>query len=220
MQKRIASHEAARAMYLDFEGVMDAEPVLLGAYWVDDQDAEQFVQYVFDSVLESAAAAKSFANGGTCAYVESLEEALRKLCIIAEREDRLFVEWSIREEEAVRDANVTRPVSACFSARVRNALPMARRWKTRFHPEVKFSAGRRGRTHTLTNFMRFTGMPAPSYLAPAASRIRDVRRQILKRGSYEAITPVAKAKWTKLLSHNEWDCRGTRHVLLRTIPIR
>ena len=50
--------------------------------------------------------------------------------------------------------------------------------------------------------------------------VKCAGRQIIKRGSYEAITPVAKAKWTKLLSHNEWDCRGTRHVLLRAIPIR
>ena len=214
MQKRISLDEAQRAIYVDFEGVMNAAPVLLGAFWVDDLEGEHFVQYVFDPILKTAAEAKSFANDGECVYLPTMEEALEKLCAIAEREDRLFVEWSIREEEAVREAAVAAAVSTCFASRVRNGLPMARQWKNRLHPKVEFPKNERGRSNTLTNFMAFMGMPAPSHLKPAASRIREVSRQITRGGSYEAITGVAKAKWTKLLQHNKWDCRGTRHVLM------
>jgi hypothetical protein len=35
-----------------------------------------------------------------------------------------------------------------------------------------------------------------------------------KRGAYRALTPVVKAKWTKLLEHNEIDCRGMRALVL------
>jgi len=219
MKQRISLKEATRAMYVDFEGVMDAAPVLLGAFWVDDAQDEHFVQYVFDQTLESAARAKSIDDDGACVYVGSLHEALAELCETAEQEDRLLVEWSVREEDAVREAHVDGRLQRCFSERVRNALPIARRWKNRLHPGFVFPRDKRGKSNTLRNFMSFTGMPVPSYLAPAASRIREVTRQIEKRGSYDAITPVAKAKWTKLLNHNEWDCRGTRHVLIAACDI-
>jgi hypothetical protein len=36
-----------------------------------------------------------------------------------------------------------------------------------------------------------------------------------KRGSYERLTPVKKAQWTKLLDHNSIDCRGMQALVIR-----
>ena len=49
----------------------------------------------------------------------------------------------------------------------------------------------------------------------SAKRIRDVREMLGKRnGAYAALTPVAKAKWTKALLHNWHDCVGLRALMI------
>jgi hypothetical protein len=215
MRRTISGFEATRAIYIDFEGVMDAPPVLLGAYWIDDAKKEHFVQYVFEKTLESAARAKAVERGGTCVYLDSLENALEALCFVAESEDRLLIEWSTREEQAVAEAQVNPTITAIFKSRIRNALPEAKRWKNRNYPAVVFPLNHRSQRNSLNNFMDFTGMPTPNFLRPVAARIRYVMTQIERRGTYASLTSVAKAKWTNMLSHNQWDCRGTRHVLLQ-----
>ena len=36
---------------------------------------------------------------------------------------------------------------------------------------------------------------------------------IVRRGRYDALTPVAKGEWTKLMNHNAIDCRGMRALV-------
>src|SRR5262245_27614169 len=59
----LAQEELGRAIYLDFEGFENAPPTLVG-YCCEGQ----FVQLIFDPVLESAALAKglSVVDGRTC----------------------------------------------------------------------------------------------------------------------------------------------------------
>ena len=49
----------------------------------------------------------------------------------------------------------------------------------------------------------------------AAQRISFVREQLLKRHhEFDALTPTAKAKWTKVLDYNWHDCYGLRELML------
>ena len=40
---------------------------------------------------------------------------------------------------------------------------------------------------------------------------------IQARGSYDALTPVAKGKWTKLLLQNRARCEGMRALMLALV---
>jgi len=46
------------------------------------------------------------------------------------------------------------------------------------------------------------------------ARLRAVIGQIDGRGSFEAITPTAKAKWANLVRHNLWDCEASKRLAL------
>ena len=41
-----------------------------------------------------------------------------------------------------------------------------------------------------------------------------VRAMMQARGSYDALTPVGKSKWTKLLKQNQERCEGLQALIL------
>jgi len=63
---------------------------------------------------------------------------------------------------------------------------------------------------TLQDFLQLIGYDRPKHLGieKTTSRIKHVRDQLISRGSFDDLTPVAKAKWTKLLDHNRHDVQG------------
>ena len=69
----------------------------------------------------------------------------------------------------------------------------------------------------LKDFLGFIGYPRGGHLGHRQStqRIKAVRNMLTRRGSFEALTAVTKAKWTKLLEHNAIDCRGMQALVLR-----
>ena len=69
----------------------------------------------------------------------------------------------------------------------------------------------------LSRYLDLIGYDVPKAYGPgnSAKRIRDVREMLGKRnGAYAALTPVAKAKWTKALLHNWHDCVGLRALMI------
>jgi hypothetical protein len=57
---------------------------------------------------------------------------------------------------------------------------------------------------------------AESPCSGARARISLVRNALATHsGDFAAITPMAKAKWTKVLDYNWHDCNGLREVMLR-----
>jgi len=93
----------------------------------------------------------------------------------------------------------------------RDARMIAKRWVNRLHATEPING--RG----LKDFLAFIEFPRGAYLGErkATKRIKAVRDMLRKKGSFEALTPVVKAKWTKLLEHNAIDCRGMRSLVLR-----
>jgi hypothetical protein len=138
----------------------------------------------------------------------------------AEDEDRLIVSWSSRERIVVENSpELSSEVKDRFVVRWRDAKWLARRWKNKKHRDVVFPriAGR-GR-HRLDCYMRLIGYKIPSSYGDqqAAQRIAYARAQLRKKGSADAMTPVAKAKWTKVLNYNFHDCNGMREVTIRAV---
>jgi hypothetical protein len=213
--------EVEQAIYIDFEGTQKDAPVMLGILWVTPDGEEHLEQLVFDSTLESASDAKSLKSGdGYAVQVKSLEAALIRVLELSEGLGVPVIEWSIREEQVLDASGLPDDVKQRMKSRIKNGLPVARRWAKKHHNPKKWKTDRRGKHFTLGNFADVTGYEVPTLYGSgnSASRVREVLRQIEKYGDYGSITGVAKRKWSSFLKHNEHDLRATRHVMNHVIP--
>jgi hypothetical protein len=216
-QTHLSPTEAERAIYIDFEGTAVDPPSLLGAEWLDADDLH-FIQYVLEEGLWPAAQAKAKAPGRFCepASWDDLTEVRR----VAESDDRRVIAWSIHERDQLASCLSDADDQAWFAEHVLNAIPLAKRWKRRFHADVVFKVDpklRRGR-HQLHRYFELIGYTVPTAFGPgnSAQRIRYVREMLDNKGSdYSALTSTAKAKWTKALEHNWHDCNGLRELMIR-----
>ena len=213
--------EVEQAIYIDFEGTQKDPPVMLGVFWVTRDNEEHFEQLVFDSTLESAAVAKSLeSRRGYAVKVASLEVALTRVLALSEGLGVPIIEWSSREEQVLHATGLPGDVKQRMQDRIKNGLPVARRWAKKNHNPKEWKADRRGTRFTLGNFADVTGYEIPALYGSgnSASRVREVLRQIEKRGDYGSITGVAKRKWNSFLKHNEHDLRATRHIMNHVVP--
>jgi hypothetical protein len=203
--------QVERAVYIDFEGTAVEAPSLMGVL-IDDE----FVQYVFDPSLEQAAIAKAVERGGTCRFMAA-PAVLCDLRRLVEKEDRLVFAWSTHERDAIVELVNDPAEQAFWAGTLQNAIPLAKAWKKRHHPDVEFPAGPRGRSgrNALSRYLDLIGYQVPRIHGPgnSASRIRYVRAALARRGRFEALTTVQKNKWANLLKHNRHDCVGLRALL-------
>ena len=221
MANTLSRPEVEQGIYIDFEGTQKDPPVMLGIFWVTRDGKENLEQLVFDSTLSSAAAAKSLESGrGYAVQVASLEVAFSRVLELSEGLGVPIVEWSIREENVLKASGLSDELKQRVKARIKNALPVARRWAKKNHHPKSWKSDRRGNKFTLGNFARLAGYEIPALYVSgnSASRVREVLRQIDRRGDYGKITGVAKRKWSSFLKHNEHDLRATRHVMNHIVP--
>ena len=200
MARRILSRaEVERATFIDFEGRIDAPPVLLGVATFRDPDAE-VLKLVIEDRYRPAAGAKDLRT-------VDLAEAVGTVVVLAEQRDGPIVGWSRHEEEVVR-RRCPAPLAERFSARYVNAIPTAARWRRALgiarHPD-----GER-----LARYLRLAGLRvAPVHGPGRTGSTLAVLGSALDRGrGYEALTPRRKARWTALLEHNRIDVLGMREV--------
>ncbi len=190
-QNQITSQEAERAIYIDFEGFTEEPPALLGIL-VEDE----FEQIVLQQNLKSAADFKDLRT-------VSLSEILRELQSRCLTEKRYLVAFSIHESEVAWE-HAQMDLSHIY----KNALKIAKRWKYRMgldpHRQIR----------SLKEYLAWLGFTIPQHLGnqKATKRLGNVISMIEKRGDFEACTPVVKAKWTKLLQYNMYDCEGTKFL--------
>jgi len=203
-------------IYIDFEGTVEDPPVLLGLMFSRNGD-DYFEQLVFDPRLKSAAEAK--APDGTkdrhCIYVPSLEDALARVLNYSKTYERKIFAWSTREQKVIADSNLDH-ISKSELAVV-NALGIARKWARKHFNVSKLPRTKRSSKYALSNFSNFLGFTVPKAFGPgnSASRLRYVQGQISKRGEFQNLTGVTKAKWTKFLKHNKYDLILTKKVMSR-----
>ena len=197
--KRLTAEEAARALYIDFEGQKDKAPVLLGTLQRRGRAAEPRVfQVVLDPGFE--AAGPDF---------REFSQAVEVLVVRAEARDRRIVAWTEHELEVVRRLCAKDPdLVARFERRYANALAVAKRWASKLHPEHKPATGE------LSGYLAMIGYPVPGDAEPGhvGDTIRALRPTL---AAGRALTERQKARWADLLSHNRHDCAGMREVCLR-----
>lgn len=190
----VTRKEAERAIYIDFEGFEEKSPTLIGIL-VEDE----FEQVVLDPQLQEAAIAKGMRQA-------SLKEEIARLVERGKREDRFFAAYSRHELNVVQEF-----AGVDLSDTFRDARKIAKKWKNKFHKEA--AAGCR----SLKDYLAFIGYERGAHLGErkSTSRIKTVKEMLEKRVEFKKLTPTAKAKWTKLLDHNEIDCRGMKALVLR-----
>ena len=192
MDSEVQPDQAEEAVYVAFEGFQNREPTLAGVLIEDD-----FLQYVCDRTFKPAAAAKDMLFADFADLVRELESRCRS-------EDRLLIGWSSDELTALADHSDT-DASGVY----REARATAEQWMTLCHPDEK------SRDWRLTDLLPLVDYPRPSHLGyqKSAKRLRAVRDMIERKGSFEDLTGTVKGQWTKLLQHNETECRGLRAVV-------
>jgi len=193
--KQISLAEAQRAIFIDFEGFVKETPSLIGICI-----EKSFEQIVLTEDLRSAANAKNlrFIDGNTL---------IKQLVNQAKKENRRIVAFSTHELAKCREYfNVDLSPFYC------NANSVAKAWKRKKFPEIK------KRFSGLKQYLSFIGFERGAYLGDRQStqRIQSVRKMLAVKGDYEKLTPTVKAKWTKLLEHNEIDVLGMKKLVLET----
>ena len=194
--KRLGREQLERGIYIDFEGRKGQPPKILGVLIGDE-----FRQYTLDSALAGAAEYSRIETANIKAITSSLYEQARK-------EDRHLVAWSEHELQMMRKF-----ASLDVSPRYYNAKYGAKRWCRVWHSEAPRDGA------SLDLFMKLTGFATAKHLGKgnAGQRLGYVLNQLDKRGEFSQLTPVAKQKWTNLLSYNRQDCQALRHITLATL---
>lgn len=202
-----------RAIYIDFESRLRDPESLLGHACEGTWSV-----YVIEPELWSAA---SHGHSKGQVIAETVQEALRAIRRRAEAEQRMIAAWSSREHEGIsKIIEVSESEREWWANNLvdakKYAKPMARQLNLVIHPR-KSSIGGGINKHSLASYMEAVGYEVPSMHGPnnAAQRILYVRKQVLAKGSFQAITPTAKKKWANCLSHNYHDCIGLGEVMTR-----
>lgn len=197
--------EARRAIYLDLEGEAGGPPAVLGMLWVSRQGQEpMFRQVVVDPALRRLA--------GDGLGSSSFAGQVRSLIGRAERQHRVLVGWSGHEVDVVR--TWCPDLAPAFEAVYRDAKKPAKAWGrlTGFVP----AKDARKRRHRLEAYETAVGFARDEMLGAKdmAKAIRGVRAAL-----EEGRDPGSKrrARWERMLAHNELDCRGVRAVTLRVL---
>lgn len=193
-ERSITPEEAIRAVYIDFEGFQDKRPSILGILQQYD-----FRQVVLDPRLKPAATAKGLKTS-------SLKVEVKRLLKECQAEDQPLVAYTQYEKCMIQEY-----AGIDISPSYRDAHKIAKRWLNRLYRNSDIGE------HNLGNHLRFIRFQRPQHLGSGVQtgRLQSVIDGLEARGSYERLTPVQKAKWTKILNHNRIDCCGTRDLVLR-----
>ena len=208
---KMTATEAARAMCIDFEGTARDPASFLGVFCEGDWEVLVLEEVMHLAIVEHPLGRLNASRPA---------DAFRSLRARALEEDRRVVAWSSRElDEIAACTDLTEEEIEWWRSHLVNALPPAKAWAKRSGvaiPVISSTHGGSENKWSLSGFRRATGYQEISALfepGKTASRIRTVRDQLVRHGSHAAMTPVAQAKWTKVLTHNYHDCAGLAHVL-------
>jgi hypothetical protein len=208
----LSAAEATRAVFIDFEGTRGDPPTLLGVYQARDGS---FRQTVLEQALRLASGYRS-PRVSWPVDEDSPVGALERLRDVVEAKRLRVFAWTKFERRAIRKLLADFPRLRRFWAdRVEDAVPYAKAWKRRAHPD-KVLPNKKGRgRHTLENYEKLVGLKRHTMhgWGLTGKRIRGVRAALAKRGSMKRLTRTQKGYWTNLLIHNRDDCVGLAEVL-------
>lgn len=196
--KRLTAAEAQQALYIDFEGVTNKPPVLLGTLHKGGRGPEPFV---FQVVVDP-----EFRATGT--DERPFKDAIRVVVQRAEAGDRRIVAWSQHELDVVQQLLADEPeLVDRFASRYANALGVAKRWANKLHAEAKPARGELGAYLSMIEYE----VPPGGGPGHVGDTIRALRPTL---AAGRPLTPRQKARWTRLLKHNRYDCAGMKAICL------
>jgi len=189
--KQMTAAEARTAFYVDFEGGMDAPPVLIGILRKHTQ------QYVVDPVFRPLGPV----------YLE-LRQAVATVVTRAEKQARRIASWSEHDLEVVRGLTKEPDLIRRFEARYANGRALAARWAT-LSPGMEKPV-----TGDLEHYLELIGFEVPESAGPGrvGATVRSLR-QSLDAGRQPSQHQAQR--WADLLEHNHYDCEGMRAVCVR-----
>lgn len=219
MARILTPERAAAAVYFDFEGCVGEAPSLLGWSYIGEDDAERFDQRILEPGLSAAARTVPHTSGAVRCGPSTLHDGVSALVTTAEKDDRLIVSWARHDMSMIERYADDPELVSRVAARYMNALPTARQWLKRVHPEVKLEKTWSGK-HKLSRYREIMGIAVPTKYDQdvAAKGIRAMRDAIDRYGSYSAIPPRARQArdaWKALLGHNRLDCKVALQVVTR-----
>lgn len=219
MARLLTREQAARAIYFDFEGCKGEVPSLLGWSFKRDDGTEHFRQRIVERALWSARHTVPHTGGEQMCRRSTLNAAVARVVALAEDQERLIVSWARHDmnmiEEYVDDPSLVARAKLLYM----NALPTARQWLKRVHPDFALPRTWSGK-HRLASYCEIMGMAVPEKYGQdvAAKGIRAAREAIDNYRSYPRIPPDsvdARRAWKAVLGHNRLDCKIARQVVTR-----
>ena len=203
---------AERRVFIDFETNIAGEIFLVGLHW-----NAKFEQIILNEGLIGAGQAKGLECLSTKEFMDRLVSLMNDSSLILCAYTRA-------------EANVL----AAYFESIQTSLPdlhycdlhkTAKKWvNKRKHeefnnlPPYRIGASayeQRRQKWSLASVMRLSNIMAPHDYAPGQTtqRINSVIKALARRnGDFEQITPTNKAKFTKLLKHNEFDVMALVHL--------
>jgi hypothetical protein len=194
-RRSLTAAEAARALYIDFEGEKDVPPVILGVL----RRGRGARPYVHQDLLDPALAA--LGNP-----ITTLHGAVLKVVQRAERRDCRIVAWSEHELSIAASLGKEDPgLVRRFTDRYANGRAIAERWRTTVHDRVKPVSGQLVHYEPLAGFLR----PPDPARGNVGTILRGLRAKLMNG---RPLTEGDLERWRQLLEHNRYDCAGMRRV--------
>ena len=217
--RAISNTQAARGIYIDFEGGGAVRTSFLGVLRLNtDTKEEIFHQYLLDEELWPIV---SQCDDDHPAVLEcaDLTNVLKELRELAESEERCVFAYSQHELRMIKnhlqDGELLR--WWCDEKNFLDAKKVAKRWKTLKRSEVTFEPkeGQISQHHSLENYLKLINYEVPSEYGPGvvASAIDLVRNELIETNG-GPLSKDAKFAWKQAVMHNFHDCDGMRKLMI------
>ena len=211
LRNHFNARDAARAIYLDFEGLPNHLPSLLGfaceGYWslsiIDDR---------------LSAAAQIHIPGGEVA-ARSADSALEIIRTIAERHNRKVCAWTEHDLKQIRRIYADHPEKLeWWEANLINIKPQAGRFVQRCGLPVIGIRNRRTGKISIGHqavIMQSLCIDVPKQYGRgiAANGIKAMRSALVEHVSIDLVAEEIIEKWTATLLHNRYDCFGMAAIM-------
>lgn len=203
--QKVTHREARNGIYIDFEGNIEWPPSILGVL-VDDE-IHQFI------VEDALASFSELSNTRYQVTVAALDEALLKVIVMAETENRRLFGYTNHELAVVEQFVTNTYIVEWFRVAYVNAKKPIDRYISQ--------KSRNGTMDALEDRSLATRMPivgmtyspgcGAGIVGPGLSRLRA---QVGKRDSALDVPKGAKTHWWRILSHNSTDLIALKKLLL------
>lgn len=190
----LTSAEAENALYVAFEGLVEMAPAVVGIL-----QNELFEQFVCDPILMPAAAEKNISFSS----FNEIALQLEKRC--SQQNRRLVALCHRKTSTALQKAGVNIEERTC------SAESLA--------AQLTGQSSRARSNNCLQEFLGLVSLEPRPHLRQHNSpkRLRAVRTMIRRKDSYEKLTRTVKGQWSKLLQHNENECRSLRDFVVAAV---